>query len=460
VEPSLSTKKIEQQIDTGVRIEDVGEIYGVEKEWAITGLPKTFTVVKGVAPSDTPIDFSGTGGESFTFDENYASKFAKEGHIVTKKLTPENALSVHSAKAQEVFKKLGLPFQEQFLNSLSLEQRRVLESEMVKEGVDVLYDLKYGEVTSYQPRDEFAIAEANRYKGNKLYLQPGENAYVVLKGNQEVAMLKTRGGEPVDTGTGDEIALKYLRGQLGIEISGEQWISQTEAEEKVKTTPPIIVAPTPTEEVAPTQEPIVIPTPMIEDLQKFVQEKIIQPEETKPTIKVGDIIKPAQKVIKLTSEQINEARALAKKKGYAFSSQLISSDQIVIGKPVQTEKVEIKPIEVGKTYRINNINFATNSFDLTQEITTVLNEFLTFLKENPTVKIAIQGHTDNVGIEKENLLLSQNRAKEVYNYLILEDIDPSRLSYKGFGSSKPIADNNTEEGKAKNRRTEFVVVKK
>lgn len=162
----------------------------------------------------------------------------------------------------------------------------------------------------------------------------------------------------------------------------------------------------------------------------------------------------------MTVDKDEDIMLTAKKKGYAFSSQLISSNEIVVGKPVKTEKLEIKPIEVGEAYRINNINFATNSFEITPEITLVLNEFLTFLKENPTVKIAIHGHTDNVGDTKENLVLSQNRAKEVYNYLILEDIEPKRLSYKGFGSSKPIDNNKTEEGRAKNRRTEFVVVGK
>jgi len=185
-------------------------------------------------------------------------------------------------------------------------------------------------------------------------------------------------------------------------------------------------------------------------------------KNTKTNREVEGVIdqKTGEYVAVMTVDKDEDIMLTAKKKGYAFSSQLISSDQIVVGKPVRTEKVEIKPIEVGESYKINNINFATNSFELTKDITIVLNEFLTFLKENPTVKIAIHGHTDNVGDTKENLLLSQNRAKEVYNYLILEDIDPKRLSYKGFGSTKPIADNKTEEGRAKNRRTEFVVVGK
>lgn len=162
----------------------------------------------------------------------------------------------------------------------------------------------------------------------------------------------------------------------------------------------------------------------------------------------------------MTVDEDEDIMLTAKKKGYAFSSQLISSDEIVIGKPVKTETVEIKPIEVGEAYKINNINFATNSFEITPKISLVLNEFISFLKENPTVKIAIHGHTDNVGVVKENLLLSENRAKAVYNYLLLEDINPTRLSFKGFGSTKPIANNATDEGKAKNRRTEFLVVGK
>lgn len=150
----------------------------------------------------------------------------------------------------------------------------------------------------------------------------------------------------------------------------------------------------------------------------------------------------------------------AKKKGFAFSSQLISSDAVVVGKPIKTEKLEIKPIEVGETYKINDINFATNSFELNNRILLVLTEFINFLAENPTVKVAIHGHTDNVGDPSENMLLSENRAKAVYNYLVIEDIDPSRLSFKGFGETKPIAKNNTDQGRAKNRRTEFVIVGK
>ena len=90
----------------------------------------------------------------------------------------------------------------------------------------------------------------------------------------------------------------------------------------------------------------------------------------------------------------------------------------------------------------------------------ILSEFVTFMEENPSVRVMIQGHTDNVGDANDNLTLSTNRAQAVNNYLVLEGIDPSRLEFKGFGESKPFASNDTDEGRSKNRRTEFVILSK
>lgn len=162
----------------------------------------------------------------------------------------------------------------------------------------------------------------------------------------------------------------------------------------------------------------------------------------------------------ITVDKDQDIMLTAKKKGFAFSSQLISSNEVVVGKPIKTEKLEIKPIEVGEAYKINDINFATNSYELNDKIVLVLTEFISFLKDNPTVKVAIHGHTDNIGDPAENMLLSENRAKAVYNYLLIEDIEASRLSFKGFGETKPLANNSSEEGRARNRRTEFVITGK
>jgi outer membrane protein OmpA-like peptidoglycan-associated protein len=80
------------------------------------------------------------------------------------------------------------------------------------------------------------------------------------------------------------------------------------------------------------------------------------------------------------------------------------------------------------------------------------------MKTNPKLKIEIGGHTDNVGTKAYNKTLSENRANSVYNYLISKGIDKTRLSYKGYDFSVPVATNDTEEGRALNRRTEFKVI--
>jgi outer membrane protein OmpA-like peptidoglycan-associated protein len=80
------------------------------------------------------------------------------------------------------------------------------------------------------------------------------------------------------------------------------------------------------------------------------------------------------------------------------------------------------------------------------------------LKENPSLKIQINGHTDNVGKPSDNLKLSNNRANAVIQYLIGKGIDAKRLSSKGWGETQPLADNSNENGRAQNRRTEMKVV--
>lgn len=155
-----------------------------------------------------------------------------------------------------------------------------------------------------------------------------------------------------------------------------------------------------------------------------------------------------------------EVLLTAKKEGYAFSSQLVSSGNEVVGKPQHRPKMEIQPVEVGKAYRINDINFATNSYELNKQSRIVIDEFVSFLKMNPTMKIAVQGHTDDVGKKEDNLVLSDNRARVVYEYIIDQGIQPERLSYKGFGMEKPLVPNNSDANRAKNRRTEFLIVEK
>lgn len=144
------------------------------------------------------------------------------------------------------------------------------------------------------------------------------------------------------------------------------------------------------------------------------------------------------------------------KKGYLFYSENFSIEKNQIGTPIILD-VPLQKIAVGKKMVLKNIFFDSNKYDLKPESVAELQKLIDFLKENPKTQIEISGYTDNIGDNQSNLILSQNRSKAVFTYLTEHGIDASRLTYKGYGAASPIADNKTAEGRALNRRTEFLV---
>ncbi|MFZ5553269.1 MAG: OmpA family protein [Bacteroidota bacterium] len=116
------------------------------------------------------------------------------------------------------------------------------------------------------------------------------------------------------------------------------------------------------------------------------------------------------------------------------------------------------PVEKGQVVRLNNIFFDFDKSTLRNESFSELDRLAEFLKKNPVYKIEISGHTDNKGTDEYNQSLSANRAKAVYNYLISKGIDKARLTAKGYGKTKPVAANDTEEGRQTNRRVEFMFI--
>jgi outer membrane protein OmpA-like peptidoglycan-associated protein len=109
---------------------------------------------------------------------------------------------------------------------------------------------------------------------------------------------------------------------------------------------------------------------------------------------------------------------------------------------------------------LKNVFFETAKFDLKPESKVELDKLVAFLKFNKTLRIQLSGHTDNVGDKKMNQLLSQNRAKAVYDYLVANTIDANRLTFVGYGDTKPKVKNDSDENRAINRRTEFKVIGK
>lgn len=152
----------------------------------------------------------------------------------------------------------------------------------------------------------------------------------------------------------------------------------------------------------------------------------------------------------------NDYLLTIKKDDYAYESRYISAKDETYQQPVKVD-INIKPIEVGGSYQLKDINFATNSFALSEVSKNIIDGFIEFLKEHPKVNIEIQGYTDDIGNDRDNQILSENRAKSVYNYLIENNVKTVRLNYKGFGEMNPVVPNINEENRAKNRRTVFVI---
>jgi outer membrane protein OmpA-like peptidoglycan-associated protein len=145
------------------------------------------------------------------------------------------------------------------------------------------------------------------------------------------------------------------------------------------------------------------------------------------------------------------------RKGYLLYSENFS---LVNNSPDSTYHIDIplQPLEPNATVVLKNIFFDINKFDLRRESYAELDNVVNLLKENPSLKIQIKGHTDNTGKAAVNLKLSNDRANAVIKYFIGKGIDAKRLSSKGFGSTQPVAVNTSEEGRAKNRRTEMKVL--
>ncbi len=146
------------------------------------------------------------------------------------------------------------------------------------------------------------------------------------------------------------------------------------------------------------------------------------------------------------------------KEGYLFHSENFALKQLRKAEdPIQLE-ISLSAIEIGKATVLRNIFFETGKFTLLSQSKTELDKLIDFLANNPQVKIEIGGHTDSVGSAGMNLELSENRAKAVYNYLVENGVEQGRLSFHGYGFTVPVASNETEEGRAKNRRTEFKII--
>lgn len=147
------------------------------------------------------------------------------------------------------------------------------------------------------------------------------------------------------------------------------------------------------------------------------------------------------------------------KKDYLFHSENFDIPMDAVAKKIKKD-ILLKKVEIGTRIVLNNIFYDFNKATLRPESEAELDRLYKLLNENPTLKIEISGHTDNVGSATYNQKLSESRAKAVVDYLFDKGIDKTRLTFRGYGFNRPVAKNDTEEGRQQNRRTEFEILEK
>lgn len=146
-------------------------------------------------------------------------------------------------------------------------------------------------------------------------------------------------------------------------------------------------------------------------------------------------------------------------KGYVFNSQNFSLKGLARDKNQYYDlKIELEKITDSVTIRLSNIFYETGKFDLKDESRAELDHLIDFLKDNPTVKIRIAAHTDDVGTDTDNMVLSRNRAGEVRKYLLSKGVAEARVLSKGYGETQPVVANDSDAHRAQNRRTEFTIL--
>lgn len=165
-------------------------------------------------------------------------------------------------------------------------------------------------------------------------------------------------------------------------------------------------------------------------------------------------------VLKKEVKQVIELDSLIKNEnltGDNKNTSTIGEDKI---KDIQNSKSILDEININEKIIFEDITFQLGKSELLKISYPILDSLLISLTENTKIELEIIGHTDNIGDRKSNQKLSVERAKTVYSYLIAKGVSEERLSYKGMGNSVPIDTNKTEEGRSKNRRVEFKILRK
>ncbi|WP_375562292.1 OmpA family protein [Bernardetia sp. OM2101] len=186
-------------------------------------------------------------------------------------------------------------------------------------------------------------------------------------------------------------------------------------------------------------------------------------------------VRPGETVMFVNTQTGEVFSKISDKEGKCFFVLIKGSEYLIkyknFGKEVDYQKVQIPDVarlkelkvlvkfQPATAYTLDNVLFETGKANLKNSSFKAIDELASAMTAKKTMEIEIAGHTDNVGDKNANLKLSQERAEAVRDYLIKKGIDASRITAKGYGDTKPVADNSTDAGKQQNRRTEVKIIK-
>ena len=167
-------------------------------------------------------------------------------------------------------------------------------------------------------------------------------------------------------------------------------------------------------------------------------------------------------VAQATTDGVTGSYTIALPVGSTYQLQVTAVDYFAVQQSITdlaaVDTIDLMPIEKQKAIVLDNLYFASFKTTILPESEGALQQLYTMLTENPAIRIRIVGHTDDVGSDQDNQILSEGRANSVRQAMIDRGIDAKRIECEGRGEKEPIATNKTEEGRAKNRRVEFIIL--
>jgi outer membrane protein OmpA-like peptidoglycan-associated protein/tetratricopeptide (TPR) repeat protein len=215
-------------------------------------------------------------------------------------------------------------------------------------------------------------------------------------------------------------------------------------------------------EKARPQEVVILKGTLIDDSGNPISEAKIEVSynesgETQTFDVNGDDGKYAA-VVKVSNPQ--DVTISVSKEGLAYNAKVVEKEIFENRKSsnIQIGNIKTDSIKPGQAYQLDEIYFATDSWELNKRSILLLNGFSSYLKKNPILKISVNGHTDDIGDDEKNRILSQKRAESVKSFLVEKGVSDEQIEAMGFGETKPRVPNTNDKNRSKNRRTEFQIL--